>query len=227
MDVLVWGGTGQTKVVARMLADAGDSVVAVCDRDLKVSPPLEGVQLIHTEGDLLAWLSTRRAGSTHFVAAIGGHGGDSRLDVDAYLSARGLAPASVVHPAAWVDSSTHLGEGSQILAMAAVGVAASLGRQCIVNTNATIDHECRLGDGVHVMPGAVAAGEVTIGDLAVIGSNATVLPRLRVGEGAFVGAGAVVTHDVAPYSTVVGVPARSTGSQPRRRRERVNPWEVG
>jgi acetyltransferase-like isoleucine patch superfamily enzyme len=43
---------------------------------------------------------------------------------------------------------------------------------------------------------------------ADIGTNATILPGVTVGRGAIVGAGAVVTHDVAPFAVVAGVPAR-------------------
>jgi acetyltransferase-like isoleucine patch superfamily enzyme len=49
---------------------------------------------------------------------------------------------------------------------------------------------------------------VRIGAWADIGTNATILPGVTVGRGAIVGAGAVVTHDVAPFAIVAGVPAR-------------------
>ena len=42
-----------------------------------------------------------------------------------------------------------------------------------------------------------------------IGANAVVLAGVRIGRGAIVAAGAVVTHDVAPYAVVAGVPARA------------------
>lgn len=47
-----------------------------------------------------------------------------------------------------------------------------------------------------------------IEDEARIGANATLLPGVRIGSGAIVAAGSVVTRDVAPGSTVIGVPAR-------------------
>jgi len=47
-----------------------------------------------------------------------------------------------------------------------------------------------------------------IGAWADIGVNSVILPGITVGKGAIVGAGAVVTHDVEPFSIVVGVPAR-------------------
>ncbi|MCM0589166.1 MAG: acyltransferase [Gloeotrichia echinulata IR180] len=46
---------------------------------------------------------------------------------------------------------------------------------------------------------------------ASIGSNATILPGVTIGEKAIIGSGAVVTHDVADYAIVVGVPARTIG----------------
>ena len=42
----------------------------------------------------------------------------------------------------------------------------------------------------------------------VIGSGAQVLGPIEVGEGAKIGANSVVTKDVAPGSTVVGIPAK-------------------
>lgn len=43
---------------------------------------------------------------------------------------------------------------------------------------------------------------------AEIGANATLLGNITVGHHAKVGSGAVVLHDVPPYATAVGVPAR-------------------
>lgn len=48
----------------------------------------------------------------------------------------------------------------------------------------------------------------TIKKGASLGANATILPGITVGEGAMVGAGAVVTRDVAPFTVVVGNPAK-------------------
>jgi acetyltransferase-like isoleucine patch superfamily enzyme len=50
--------------------------------------------------------------------------------------------------------------------------------------------------------------EIHIGEDVWVGGNVTVLPGVQVGNGAVLGAGSVVTKDVAPYTVVVGNPAR-------------------
>ena len=49
---------------------------------------------------------------------------------------------------------------------------------------------------------------VTIGHDVWIGHGAVILPGITIGNGAVVGANAVVTHDVASYEIVAGVPSK-------------------
>ncbi len=223
-SAIIWGGTGHAKVVNQLLQSLGIAIGCVCDRNPEVSSPIEGVPVWHSEKELLTWLNGTEVTSLCFAAAIGGSRGASRLAVHDYLTKMGIEPISLAHPRAWIDATAALGSGHQVLAMAAVGVDVSLGTQCIVNTSATLDHDTQVGDGVHVMPGATVAGEVAIEDEAVIGTNATVLPHLRVGSCAIVGAGAVVTRDVAPGTTVVGVPAKPIEGRARVPSRSADPW---
>lgn len=50
--------------------------------------------------------------------------------------------------------------------------------------------------------------KVKIGHDTWIGHGAIIMPGVTIGNGAVVGSGAVVTKDVAPYTIVVGVPAK-------------------
>jgi serine O-acetyltransferase len=45
----------------------------------------------------------------------------------------------------------------------------------------------------------------------LIGAGAKILGNIEIGIGSRIGAGSVVLVDVAPFSTVVGVPARAVG----------------
>ena len=49
---------------------------------------------------------------------------------------------------------------------------------------------------------------IVIGHDSWLGANCIVMPGVTIGECCIVGAGSVVTHDVPPYSIVVGNPAR-------------------
>jgi virginiamycin A acetyltransferase len=51
-------------------------------------------------------------------------------------------------------------------------------------------------------------GGVTIGNDVWIGMNALILSGVCIGDGAVIGADAVVAKDIAPYSVVVGNPAK-------------------
>ena len=51
-------------------------------------------------------------------------------------------------------------------------------------------------------------GDTVIGNDVWIGQNAVILPGVTIGDGAIIGANSVVGSDVAPYTIVVGNPAR-------------------
>ncbi|MGD0167870.1 MAG: acyltransferase [Gaiellaceae bacterium] len=57
------------------------------------------------------------------------------------------------------------------------------------------------------------SGSVQIGADVWIGYGAVILSGIVVGRGAVVAAGSVVTHDVPPYTIVVGNPARVAGER--------------
>lgn len=212
-ELLLWGATGQAKVLHEALLGTEWRVVALVDR-CAVPPPLAGVPLLAGEAGLDAWLAAR--GGTDqlwFAVAIGGARGADRLQVAQLLARRGLVPLTVQHRTAFVAADARLGVGCQILAQAAVCAAATLGEGVIVNTAASVDHDCVVGAGAHLAPGARLAGQIRVGERAFIGTGAIVLPRLTIGADAVVGAGAVVTRDVPAGATVAGNPARPLASR--------------
>ena len=52
-------------------------------------------------------------------------------------------------------------------------------------------------------------GDTVIGNDVWIGQNAVILPGVQIGDGAMIGANSVVGCDVAPYTIVVGNPAKA------------------
>lgn len=67
-------------------------------------------------------------------------------------------------------------------------------------------------EGWNMAPPATAdlplKGDTVIGNDVWIGQNTVILPGVTIGDGAIIGANSVVGSDVAPYTIVVGNPAR-------------------
>lgn len=208
-EVILWGGTGQAKVVRPIIEHYGSKVVAVFDDTPGLASPFKDVPLYAGWAGFQKWLQGRVPGSeTGFCVAIGNPHGRVRLSLHERLKGEGLIAVTIAHPTAWIAASAVIGEGAQILAGAIILDETRLGRQCIVNTKASVDHENVLADGVEIAPGATLCGCIRVDTAAWVCAGATVLPRLNIGHDAIVGAGAVVTKDVPPGTTVVGVPAR-------------------
>lgn len=80
-----------------------------------------------------------------------------------------------------------------------------VGRNVVVNDGVTIltaSHDVQSKDWVQI------SSPIIVQDYAWVSMNATILPGVTIGCGAVVGAGAVVAKDVAPYTVVVGNPAK-------------------
>jgi sugar O-acyltransferase (sialic acid O-acetyltransferase NeuD family) len=125
----------------------------------------------------------------------------------------GARPFSITAPSAIILDENHIGEGAIICDFAMVTCNVQIGRHFHCNIYSYVEHDCRVGDFVTFAPAVRCNGNVLIEDGAYIGSGAVIRQGkagkpLVIGEGAVVGMGAVVTRDVAPYTTVVGNPAR-------------------
>jgi UDP-2-acetamido-3-amino-2,3-dideoxy-glucuronate N-acetyltransferase len=126
-----------------------------------------------------------------------------------------------------IGAETKIGAFVEIQKNASIGERCKISSHSFICEGVTIEDECFVGHGVmftnDIYPRAVNADgspqteadwklvKTIVKKRASIGSNATILAGITIGEGALIGAGAVVTHDVASFAIVAGVPARVVG----------------
>ncbi|MBU7563168.1 2,3,4,5-tetrahydropyridine-2,6-dicarboxylate N-acetyltransferase [Pediococcus ethanolidurans] len=121
-----------------------------------------------------------------------------------------------IEPGAIIRDQVVIGDNAVIMMGALINIGAEVGEDTMIDMGVVMGGRAIVGKHVHIGAGTVLAGvvepasaqPVRVDDNVMIGANAVVLEGVHVGEGAVVAAGAVVTHDVAPYTMMAGVPAR-------------------
>lgn len=223
MGVVGLGAGGHAKVVIDiLLLDEGCQVVGLVDQDQALwNTNVLGITVL---GDDSLLGELRQQGVGHAFIGLGSVG-DTEPRRLLYQKARdlGFEIIDVIHRQAIVSPFAQIGRGPTIMAGAVINAAAQLGDNVIVNTGAIVEHDCIIGNHVHIATGARLASTVAVGDGAHIGAGATVLQCVSIGQGAIVGAGAMVIRDVAPWTMVVGVPARVLRIRKPDTSDRVTP----
>lgn len=143
----------------------------------------------------------------YFVTCVGLNS-KARYLVSIEMEKLGLKPLNIISKSSYIDETSILGKGIQIMPNSTIHCFTKFGDYCLINTSATIDHDCIIGNGVNIMGGATLAGNVKIGNYVQVGANSTILPNINISNGAIIGAGAVVTKNVKSNMIVVGNPAR-------------------
>jgi sugar O-acyltransferase (sialic acid O-acetyltransferase NeuD family) len=143
---------------------------------------------------------------TYFFNNVNGTRSSCQKVVNLLISHHCKIPG-LIHPA--IDLNyVQVGSGCIIQEGCVLGANVIIGDHATLRYGCVISHDVTVEDFVLVGPGATLGGRVTIKKGCLIGAGATVLLEKTVGEFSTIGAGAVVNKNVAPHTTVVGVPAK-------------------
>ena len=124
-----------------------------------------------------------------------------------------------------VRENAQIGEGCILSKDVYVDHAVRIGDRCKIQNSVSVYNGVSIGDDVFVGPNVAFTNdrvprafntdwritETTVEKGASLGANSTIVCGITIGEYAMVAAGSVVTKDVAPYTLVMGNPARPAG----------------
>lgn len=145
---------------------------------------------------------------------------------------------AIVDEGAEIGEGTRIWHWTHVCAGARIGGGCSLGQNVFVGNRVTIGNNVRIQNNVSVYDDVELEDDVFCGPSmvftnvhnpraavprrdeyrrtrvlkgATLGANCTIICGITIGRYAFIGAGAVVTHDVADYALIAGVPGRQIG----------------
>lgn len=188
----LYGASGHGKVIKEIADACGVKVEGFVD-DNPETNEVQGLPVLHTAN-----------GADEILISIG----ENHLRKRIAESLSCPIASALIHPQSVVSTSSHLGNGTVVMAGAVINAETRIGRHCIINTGATIDHECLMKDYVHVSPHATLCGNVTVGEGAWVGAGAVVIPGIHIGAWSVIGAGSVVVEDIPDGCMAYGNPCR-------------------
>lgn len=203
--LLIIGAGGFGREIAWLVRDVhGDAVspIFAVERAYLDAPYADGIPIIA--------MDEVPADVHHYVVAVGEPALRRRLSAE--CDARGMLPATLVHPGVLRSSRIDIGPGSVICAGTILTTGIRIGRHVQINLACTVGHDVDIGDFTTISPGVHISGNVCIKHDAFLGTGANLINGtagnpLTIGAGAVVAAGACVTRDVPDGSMVAGVPA--------------------
>jgi len=145
-----------------------------------------------------------------FIGAIG-----SPVDKRKYYTPiveRGGRFINLIHPKADVGRNVRLGSGIIMAPFASVTSDVTIGDHVAIYGFSNVSHDSAVGSWCQISGHCGINGRACLDEGVFLGSHACILPEVRVGAWAYVGAGCVVISDVAPFTKVVGNPARQIGT---------------
>ena len=210
-QAVIYGAGGHARELLFQLSQANVPVVSLVD-DFQPNRIVQHIPVL----DFADALS--RHGRAAWHVAIGDI--PAREKILDKLRSAGLILGGFVSRDSMIAPSAVIADTVQIFAGTVVSDACEIGANVILNFGCIVSHNVRIGEGSIVAPRAAIAGNVEIAEQVWIGVGATVKNGtsdnpLRIGRRAVIGAGACVVSDVAPDSTVIGVPARPIGDRAR------------
>jgi len=204
-NIIVFGAGEFGTLIQNVMSYNQDfQIAAFGDDNMDKSKITTGDVPLFNQGDLFQFAKENEIKTA--IMAIG----DNRVRGVKYnlFKDAGFEMLSIVHPKALIDTEVVYGDNVIIEMGTAIHTHSTIGNNVFLGGDAMIGHHNIIGNHVLVGGNVSFGGAVIVEDYVSIGVGASIKPGVRLGKGCTVGVGAAVVKDVAPGTTVVGVPAK-------------------
>ena len=206
-NIVIIGSSGHAKVIVDIVEQEGRyNIAGLLDRYRKVGEQTLDYHVLGQEEDLPQLIARRALRGA--IVAIGDNFIRSKVAARVIKVCPGLPFVSAIHPNASIAKNVSVGEGSVIMAGAAVNPCCSIGRLCILNTNSSLDHDSVMEEFSSLAPGVTSGGNCRIGAYAAVGIGAILIHGIDIGKHSVIGAGSMVLNNIASFKVAYGTPAK-------------------
>ena len=177
MKILVYGSRMFGTVIRSLVDDCGHEFAGFID-DLHEGPEVRGgfdaVRASHPPSDFAC------------INAVGHNSLDARRAVSERIRGAGYPTPALVHPRAYVARTATVGQGTFVMAMAAVDHGVTLGDDVVVWPTTAVSHDSSIGGNTFLSPASVICGDCRIGRDCFIGAGAVVVSHAVVPDKSFI-----------------------------------------
>ena len=194
--VSILGAGGHSRSLISCLDALNISVLNVYDEQSQKSESIMGIKVSSFE---------HSSNIENLILAIGDNN-KRKFFLESYYTKLWLE--NIIHPSAWLDKTSVLGNANQVLCGAYVGPETKIGINNIVNTHAVVEHESVIGDHNHISVSTKLLGRVRVGDRCFIGAGVVVKEGISIGDDIVIGANSFVNEHLLVPGVYVGAPIR-------------------
>jgi sugar O-acyltransferase (sialic acid O-acetyltransferase NeuD family) len=174
MKILVYGSRMFGGVIRCLVEDCGHEFAGFIDdvhEREDVLGPFEQTKLTHPPSEYAC------------VNAVGYSDLAARRSVSMRIRDAGYSMPVLVHPRAYVSTTSTVGPGSFVMAGALVDCRVTVDDSVVIWPGVCVSHDCRIGANTFLSPNCTICGDCCVGSDCFVGAGAVIVSHAQVPQG--------------------------------------------
>lgn len=125
------------------------------------------------------------------VIAIGYNNLESRWDIYNKVASNGYEIVSLIHPKAYVHTTSEIGNGTIISVGAIIDYNTQIGNATFIWPGVIVNHDSKIGSNCFLSPQVNVCGFVNVGNNCFLGASSVIINGNNINDNTFIKAGTV------------------------------------